>query len=56
MGFVPAGAFVVAGLAALVGTRWALLVPGAIILVCGVITLTASINRRLLNPAPAGSP
>ena len=36
MGFVPAGSFVVAGLAAVVGTRWALLVPGAVILACGV--------------------
>jgi MFS family permease len=56
MGFVPAGSFVVAGLAALAGTRWALIGPGAVILVCGVITLAGSINRRLFNPAPTASP
>lgn len=56
MGFVPAGSFVVAGLAALVGTRWALIGPGAVILACGMITLAASTNSRLLNPAPTRSP
>src|SRR6266571_1267704 len=32
MGFVPAGSFVVAGLAAFAGTRWALAVPSVVIL------------------------
>ncbi len=39
MGFVPAGSFVVAGLAAVAGTRWALIGPGTVILACGVIML-----------------
>lgn len=42
MGFVPAGSFVVAGLAALAGTRWALIGPGAVIVASGVIRLAAS--------------
>jgi hypothetical protein len=41
MGFVPAGAFAVAGLAAVAGTRWALIVPGAVIVACGAIILAA---------------
>ena len=45
MGFVPAGSFVVAGLAAVAGTRWALIGPGAAILACGVITLAAGRSR-----------
>jgi uncharacterized ion transporter superfamily protein YfcC len=40
MGFVPAGSFAVAGLAAVVGTRWALIVPGAVILTSAVAALT----------------
>ena len=41
MGFVPAGSFVVAGLAAFAGTRWALIGPGAVILACGAVMLAA---------------
>ena len=39
LGFVPAGSFVVAGLAALAGPRSALLVPGMAVLVTGVCAL-----------------
>jgi len=49
MGFVSAGSFVVAGLAVLAGTRWALIVPGAVIMACGVIML-ASTSSRPLSP------
>lgn len=34
MGFVPAGAFVVAAVAGLAGTRWALIGPGVVIVAC----------------------
>lgn len=34
MGFVPAGAFVVAAVAGLAGTRWALIGPGLVIVAC----------------------
>ena len=39
MGFVPARSFVVAGLNAAAGTRWALIGPGAVIIVCGIAAL-----------------
>jgi len=39
MGFVPAGAFLVAGIAAVAGTRWALVVPGLAIVVCAASML-----------------
>jgi MFS family permease len=41
MGFVPGGSFAVAGLAALAGTRWALIVPGTVILTCTIAGLAA---------------
>ena len=41
MGFVPAGSFVVAGLAAFAGTRWALIGPAAVIVACGTAVLAA---------------
>lgn len=50
MGFVPAGSFVVAGLAAALGTRWALIGPGAAIVVCGAVALTATAESRVLRP------
>lgn len=50
MGFVPAGSFVVAGLAASAGTRWALIVPGTIIVICGTAALTALGSRVLKAP------
>jgi MFS family permease len=57
MGFVPAGSFAVAGLAALAGTRWALIAPGTVILTCGAVLLAASTPsrtwRREARPAPA---
>jgi MFS family permease len=46
MGFVPAGAFVVAGLAAFAGTRWALIAPGAVILACGSALLAVTATRQ----------
>ena len=41
LGFVPAGSFAVAGLAALAGARWALIVPGAAILAFVSVLLAA---------------
>ncbi|MGI9005067.1 MAG: MFS transporter [Streptosporangiaceae bacterium] len=61
MGFVPAGSFVVVGIAALAGTRWALIAPAAVILACGVVLLVqnAAEDRRQVRagsaPAPAPS-
>lgn len=52
MGFVPAGSFVVAGLAAAAGTRWALIGPGALITVCGVAALAIS-RHRVPDGCPA---
>lgn len=49
MGFVPAGSFVVAGLAAVAGTRWALIAPGAAILTCAAAAL-AFAGKRLPRP------
>ena len=49
MGFVPAGSFVVAGFAAGAGTRWALIVPGAVIVICGTAALAAA-GSRVLQP------
>ena len=49
MGFVPAGSFAVAGLAAVAGTRWALIVPGAAILICAAGALSASAGNRSLE-------
>jgi len=52
MGFVPAGAFLVAGLAAVAGTRWALMGPGLVIVACAAIIL---VGRSLpVRPAAAG--
>ena len=60
MGFVPAGSFVVAGLAAFAGTRWALIAPAAVILACGTAMLTAEkswgfVSRRDPAQASAGA-
>ncbi len=46
IGFVPAGAFAVAAIASVAGTRWALIVPGLAILACG----TALIARTATHP------
>jgi hypothetical protein len=54
MGFVPAGAFLVAGVAAVAGTRWALMGPGLAIAACAAGVLSARrLPRRLdaLRPA-----
>jgi len=50
MGFVPAGSFVVAGLAAAFGTRWALIGPGCVIVACGAAALAAAPGPRTLRP------
>ena len=49
IGFVPAGAFAVAAIASVAGTRWALIVPGLAILACG----TALIARAAPHPHAA---
>lgn len=56
MGFVPAGSFVVAGLAAAAGTRWALVVPGAAIVICGTAALTAHPVSRGTVPSLTSGP
>ena len=48
IGFVPAGAFAVAAIASVAGTRWALIGPGLAILACG----TALTARAATHPAP----
>jgi len=49
MGFVPAGAFAVAGLAAAAGIRWALIGPGLLITACAAGILAV----RLFSERPA---
>jgi MFS family permease len=49
MGFVPAGAFAVAGLAAVAGIRWALIGPGLLIAACAAGILAV----RLFSERPA---
>lgn len=45
VGFVPAGAFVVVGIAAAIGTRWALILPGlAIAAAAAALTLRATLG------------
>jgi len=58
MGFVPAGSFVVAGVAAFAGTRWALIGPAAVILACGatILSLGRSRSGRRWRPGPAAWP
>jgi MFS family permease len=56
MGFVPAGAFVVAGLAALAGPRWALAGPALAVTICGAGVLAASFAPRWRPAAAAASP
>ena len=48
IGFVPAGAFVVAAIAATAGPRWALIGPGVAIVACAGTLLLRT------NPAPFG--
>ena len=52
MGFVPAGAFAVAGLAAVAGIRWALIGPGLLIAACAAGLLAV----RLCSERPAAGP
>jgi len=60
MGFVPAGSFAVAGVAAVAGVRWALAAPGAVIaavaglaLLAGTRAVRPTPGRVRLDPAPA---
>jgi MFS family permease len=55
LGFVPAGSFVVAGLAAVAGPRSALLVPGAAVLITGVCALTVMLRSPALAAAGSGA-
>jgi len=52
MGFVPAGAFVVAGLAAVAGIRWALIGPGLLIAACaaGILAVRLFSERSAAGP------
>ena len=55
MGFVPAGAFAVAGIAAVAGTRWALLGLGLVMVICSAAALAAGarvLTSRSCAPAP----
>jgi hypothetical protein len=52
MGFVPAGAFVVAGLAAVAGVRWALMVPGLLIVTCAAGLLSGRTAGRRAGRRP----
>lgn len=47
IGFVPAGAFAVAGIASTAGVRWALTVPGLAVLGCGAALVIAARPGRL---------
>jgi MFS family permease len=53
IGFVPAGAFVVAAIASTAGVRWALVGPGLAILACGA-ALTARASRAARASQNAG--
>jgi len=54
IGFVPAGAFAVAAIASVAGTRWALIAPGLAILACGT-ALTARANPEDTAVMDAGT-
>ncbi|MGO8891438.1 MAG: MFS transporter [Streptosporangiaceae bacterium] len=54
IGFVPAGAFAVAAIASVAGTRWALIAPGLAILACGT-ALTARANPKDTAVMDAGT-
>ena len=55
MGFVPAGSFVVAGLAAFAGIRWALIGPAAVILICGTVMLATEKSWGLVSGRDAAT-
>ncbi len=46
IGFVPAGAFAVAAIASVAGTRWALIGPGLAILACGTVLIARASPRE----------
>jgi hypothetical protein len=56
MGFVPAGAFVVAGLAALAGARWALAGPALAVTLCAAGLLAVSLTPGWRPAAALASP
>lgn len=53
MGFVPAGAFIVAGIGAIAGVRWALIGPGLAIVACAMMTLLSARRSTVQVPVPA---
>ncbi len=55
IGFVPAGAFVVAAVASTAGTRWALAGPGLAIAACAAAVLLSPSTPNRLGPALACS-
>lgn len=54
LGFVPAGSFVVAALAELVGVRWALIGPGTVVVLCAGGLLIASRDPRQVTRSSLG--
>ena len=46
IGFVRAGAFAVAAIASVAGTRWALIGPGLAILACGTVLIARASPRE----------
>jgi MFS family permease len=51
MGFIPAGAFAVAGIAAIAGVRWALIIPGLVVAACAAVLLAG--QRKSVGTAGA---
>ena len=54
IGFVPAGAFAVAAVATLAGTRWALIGPGLAVAILAAAVLALLSWRRLARVGAAG--
>jgi MFS family permease len=54
IGFVPAGAFAVAAIATLAGTRWALIGPGLAVAVVAAAVLAAQRPRHAILPSHGG--
>jgi MFS family permease len=54
IGFVPAGAFAVAAIATLAGTRWALIGPGLAVALVAAAVLAAQRPRHAILPSDSG--
>ena len=52
IGFVPAGAFLVAAIAATAGTRWAFIGPGLAIIACAAVPTARAARGSHLNADP----